>query len=299
MEAIPPGCGKGGLLMTDSRHVRVLTWNLWGRHADWQSRASSIVAVLRNSGADVIALQEVWADEASGDEQAVMLADALGFYSHSTMVTTSKGCGLGNAILSRWPIAESGYDLLPTDSPDDIDRRVAVFAMVSSPWGVIPTISTHLSWQRNLSAVRQKQTRKLAALATTLAAGQWPAILMGDFNADPDSDEIRQLTGRRAIDPEIMVFQDAWEHGGDNSGGYTWTYHNLHFEASRAMRLDAMPWLRRRLDYIFVGLPDGIDHPIEPIQVVHALLRGFGEDGIEEGSDHYALLAELCPLRKL
>jgi len=59
--------------------VQVATWNLWWRHGPWEQRMLAIKHVLRESGADVICLQEVWAEK-DGREQAKELADALGFH---------------------------------------------------------------------------------------------------------------------------------------------------------------------------------------------------------------------------
>ena len=42
-----------------------------------------------------------------------------------------------------------------------------------------------------------------------------PPILCGDFNAEPDSDEIRFLCSLTALDGRTTFFQDAWRVAGD------------------------------------------------------------------------------------
>ena len=282
--------------MTNRQALRVMTWNLWGRYGDWQARMPIIVNTLRSANADIIALQEVWAEPRNeGADQTRMLANALGYDCHSFLKKQQEGHLTGNALLSRWPMTGKGYDLLPVNPSSGTEKRMAVYASVVSPFGQVPVISTHLSWQRNLSDLRQLQAEALAALATNLASFSWPPILMGDFNSDPDSDEIRMLTGKRSIRRDMLVFQDAWEQGNTGSVGHTWTPENRHYIASRRMHLAAMPWLRRRLDYIFIGLPDGRPDAILPIQVERAWLSGMGSTNESEGSDHYAVIADLLP----
>lgn len=283
-------------MRSERQALRVMTWNIWGRHGDWAKRLPIIVDTLSNVNADIIALQEVWAKSGDAENgQAKYLAEALGYNHHSFMVTRGSEFCIGNALLARWPMAGKGHEFLPTGLGTSEGRRVAVYALVSSPFGPIPVITSHLSWQRNLSDVRQLQVQTLAVLATNLTSSLWPPVLMGDFNSDPDSDEIRLLTGRRAIPRDQVVFQDAWEQGGSGSAGFTWTHENSHYPASKNMTLDAMPWLRRRLDYIFVGLPDERPNDILPIQVERSWLEGNAGSQELEGSDHYAVVADLVP----
>ncbi len=92
--------------------LKVLTWNIWWRFGPWEQRQPAIATTLKRIDADIIALQEVWSHEATN--QAAELAAELG-YQHvfapsKDFGETSpdnyyeKGFGLGNALLSRWPI---------------------------------------------------------------------------------------------------------------------------------------------------------------------------------------------------
>ena len=121
------------------------------------------------------------------------------------------------------------------------------------------------------------------------AAGRsFPPILGGDFNADPDSDEIRMLSGRAATPVSKLVFHDAWEVAGQASDssatGATWTNRNPY------AKLDLEP--DRRIDYLFVGWPKagGAGHvtrcTVEALEPV---------DGVVP-SDHLAVLAEAALL---
>ena len=107
-----------------------------------------------------------------------------------------------------------------------------------------------------------------------------PTILAGDFNAVPDSDEIRRLTGLSTPYRPGRVFTDAWAAVGDGPG-HTWTRDNPHAG-------DAL-WPRRRLDYVFVSYPRA-----KPLaNPVAAWLAGVDPiDGVVP-SDHYAVVVEL------
>ncbi len=276
--------------------VRVLTWNLWWRWGPWEQRQAAIRSTLRNSEADIITLQEVWG-EPDGTNQAQGLAEELGFHHVFAPASAIDSISLGNAILSRWPIAAS--ETIPldvsTDAASSDDHRVGLFATIEAPWGPTPVMTTHLVWQRLRSQSRQEQVRRLVGFLEDTALAEVPPILAGDFNADPDADEIRMITGRSASAAPKMVFQDAWEQAGDGSRGDTWTPESKHFPATRKQNIVAMPWLRRRLDYIFVGLPEGRPNPTTPIFVERAWLEGKGDTEAEEGSDHYAVVADLAP----
>src|SRR5205085_1427402 len=109
----------------------------------------------------------------------------------------------------------------------------------------------------------------------------YPPILCGDFNAAPDSDEVRMLTGRTTVPVERLVFHDAWEVAGGGGAGWTWSNQNP-FAV-----LDLEP--DRRIDYVFVGWPKGGGRGhVEACEVV-----GLDPVGGVVPSDHLGVLATL------
>jgi endonuclease/exonuclease/phosphatase family metal-dependent hydrolase len=107
-----------------------------------------------------------------------------------------------------------------------------------------------------------------------------PVVIGGDFNAPPDSDEIRLLTGRRAVPVKNLVLSDCWEQVGDGPGA-TWRHDNP-YQAATA-------WPNRRLDYVFVSWP----RPKPLGNPLAAWLTGLGPvDGVHP-SDHAAVVVEL------
>lgn len=259
--------------------VRVVSWNLWWRFGPWEARHDAIVATLRALDPDVCCLQEVW-DEADRN-QAAELAEALGGYHHVYSAGIRyDGIAFGNAVLSRWPIVDSGDQALP-DLDGDGEGRTVLRAEVDGPRGRLEAFSTHLHWRLHDSHIRQAQVAEICRfIAGTRERRTYPPVLCGDFNAPPDSDEIRALTGRRETFVRRQVFQDSWELVGEGPG-LTWTDQNAY------AALDLEP--SRRIDYVFVGFPKrgGAGH------AVAARTAGLDPvDGVVP-SDHLAVVADL------
>jgi endonuclease/exonuclease/phosphatase family metal-dependent hydrolase len=258
--------------------LRVATWNVWWRFGPWRERQPAIVESLRRIDADVVALQEVW-DTEDGAGQPETLARALD-YEHVFVPGFDAGdASFGNAILSRWPIAESETRGLPT-TPTTDEFRVALKAEVDGPRGRFEVYTTHLNWRYDESHVRQTQVRVLAEFVAESEGRSFPPIVCGDFNADPGADEVRMLTGRAAVPVPRLVFIDAWDAAGTGPG-FTWSNDNPF--AARDLEPD------RRIDYVLVGWPKvrGAGHVVEArVAAIDAI------DGVYP-SDHYAVVAEL------
>jgi endonuclease/exonuclease/phosphatase family metal-dependent hydrolase len=262
--------------------VRVMTWNLGHQFGDHQQRFEAIVTTLRHEAADIVCLQEVWAEE-GGDDQVDLLVAELGGHATRTPSIFWRGRSFGNAVWSRWPIlASETIGLL--DATGDTTPRTALFATVDAPVGPITAVSVHLEHRFDRSSTRVAQ---MSQLCREIAGRRnnpeiaFPVVVGGDLNAMPDSDEIRLVTGRTAPPVRNLVLTDAWEVAGDGSPGHTWSRRNPHL-------LDAT-WPNRRLDYVLVSWPrpKGVGVPIR------AWLAGTEPiDGVV-GSDHFAVVADL------
>ncbi len=260
--------------------MRVMTWNLWWRFGPWRERQPAIAAELSEVDADVVLLQEVFADPTEDVDQARDLADGRGFDWVGSVAGRADDpsavfrARFGNAILSRWPILTSAQLALP--GPDGRpSTRTALWAVLDHPAGPQPVVTTHLDWRYDASLVRQRQLDALvrwiadrwSELGVDVETAQ-PVVLGGDLNAVPESDELRRLTGlaapygdpphdvapgRPGIDAAPIassagprVYTDAWAACGDGPG-HTWTRDNPHSEDAQ--------WPRRRLDYLLVSWP--------------------------------------------
>jgi endonuclease/exonuclease/phosphatase family metal-dependent hydrolase len=267
--------------MTIESRLRVMSWNLWWRFGPWEERLPAIKATLAKADADVIALQEVWDD--GERNQAKELAAGLGFEHVYASRIDIDGVQLGNAVLSRWPI--EFHETMPLPAPDGFEEfRLCLRADIAGPRGGFQLYSTHLNWRFDQSHIRQEQVRTIARFIDAAPARTYPPVLCGDFNAVPDSDEIRRLTGRTTTPVLKLVFHDAWEAAEEKASacdGMTWSNNNPF--AAEAYEPN------RRIDYVFAGWPkaEGAGH------IVKCEVEGQAPiDGIHP-SDHYAVVAEL------
>ena len=264
--------------------MRILTWNLWWRFGSWEARQDVIAAELARVDPDVVLLQEVWAD--GERDQAVELAAPNRMQVARTHNLTGTRLGrpheFGNAVLSRWPVRTLEQVALsgPTGEPS---HRSALAVQVDAPTSPIVVVVTHLAWEYDKSELREQQLFEVVALVDRHRSPDPtspPVILGGDFNAVPESDEIRRLTGLSRPYLPGLVFTDVWDAVGDGPG-HTWTRDNPNS--------DEALWPRRRLDYLFVSWPraKGFANPVS------AELVGVEPRGAVVGSDHYGVMAEL------
>ncbi len=274
----PPAWEPPRLIET---RLRVLTWNLWWHFGPWEERQPAILETLLAVDADIVGLQEVWeADD--GRSQAADLAAALGYdHVYASGVSFEFGAErIGNAVLSRWPIRARRRARRPAPGLDEL--RVVLRADVDGPRGPIQAFVTHLNWRMDQSHVRVLQ---VGALCEFVAAARpdrtYPPIVCGDFNAEPESEEIRTMTGLAPVPVPKLMFLDAWQMAGAGPG------RTFVPTANEFAALDLEP--DRRLDYVFVGFarPDGAGH------VVAARLAGTEPVGGILPSDHYGVVAEL------
>jgi endonuclease/exonuclease/phosphatase family metal-dependent hydrolase len=264
--------------LIDTR-LRVVTWNLWWRFGPWEQRIPAITATLAALDPDIVALQEVWDDGTRN--LAAELGAALGYDHAYDAFLELDGVRFGNAVLARWPIV--GQKARPLPAGDQVDeQRLVLRADVDGPRGGLQIFSTHLNWRFDHGHIRQEQVRAVTDfVADSRPERTYPAVLCGDFNAEPDSDEIRALTGRAAVPTPKVVFHDAWDVGGDGQLGATWSNTNPY--AARALEPD------RRIDYVLVGWPrrGGAGHVLDAQVVGREPVDGVWP------SDHFGVMAEL------
>lgn len=265
--------------------MRVLTWNLWWRFGPWRERRTAILAVLRDLRPDVVGLQEVWACD--GENVAGWLAGNLGM--HWTWAPSrapqrwrqrlgEPTADIGNAVLSRWPITEHATVQLPARQDDD-DGRLALYARTHQ----VPFFTTHLTSAIDASALRCRQVEVLARFVAAHRGGtDFPPVVTGDFNAWPDSAEVRLFGGYKTA-PVVpgQVLLDAWEFADPAAPAATWDAANPYVAASFEPSV--------RVDYVHVGLPG--PGGLGSVSAV----RRVGDQPVDGvwPSDHAAVLAEL------
>jgi endonuclease/exonuclease/phosphatase family metal-dependent hydrolase len=255
--------------------LRIVTWNVWGLHGPWREREAAIAATLQGARPDIVVLTESWSKV--GDSQCARLAGPLGLphRAFSGVTAQEDAAALsGVAVLSRWPIR--------CESSRTFGGGRVQFAELSGPRGLIQVYGLVMdAWWFDQSQPRQDAVRELLGCAHQAQDTRAPLIVCGDFNADPDSDEIRMLTGRTTAPAPGLAFYDAWEVAGPPAAGHTWS--NSNPWATQLL------WPNRRIDYIFSATPrpGGAGHPIQ------TALLGTAPVNDTYPSDHYALQSDL------
>ena len=180
------------------REFVVATYNVhrWtginGRMRPDPARASFVIAEL---DADVIALQEVLRPF-GGEDPLEALADALGLHVAFAATRVHKRGELGNAILSRTPIA--GVSMMDL-SFSRLERRVAVAAQFECEGGMVDVVATHLALG---DRTRHRQVR---SLLDHPQLRNRPTLLLGDMNA------WRRCAATRALEDELQSHHNhAW-----------------------------------------------------------------------------------------
>ena len=283
------------------QRLRFVTLNLWAQHGPWPARAAAVRAELLAQAPDLVALQEVLGF-AGGKNQldelcAPLPAELYPHRTHGPACTLSGERTFGNALLSRFPII--AWDNVALPNPCRREPRALLCALIALPAGQLPVFVTHLDWQLDSSHARCVQVRFIAdhidaqldrwTAAARLSPGTavLPPILAGDFNAEPQSDEIRFLTGHHALagpdgqPPRGVYFSDCYARGpvgaepdcGDGACAPGATFARRNPFAALAREPD------RRLDYIFAALPDSCGR-IQPLRAWRCFCEPYRPDAI-------------------
>jgi endonuclease/exonuclease/phosphatase family metal-dependent hydrolase len=276
-------------------NLRVVTLNFWGTEPPLDRRIALAVRQLRALDPDVVCMQEV--KPHAGATTAHVIAQQLGMNAHYAVATTwgpgehgQQHAGEeGLALVTKMPLVEHRVLALPDPHPSD--SRILLSGRVPTAGGPIWIHTTHLHYRLDDGVAREHQVEAIDAAIRACGRGNHdaPQILCGDFNATPDSDEIRFLRGLTTLAGRRTHFQDAWlrVHGDGiasaGGGGITWSSENELTRPLRSLDID------RRIDYVFVT-----SRKKDGRATVHdcRIVLTERDDGIC-ASDHYALCTDV------
>lgn len=175
-----------------------------------------IARVVRESGADVVGLQEVdnhYSERSEWTDQPAELAAMLGYHvvfganiDNAPPATGGDRVQYGTAILSRYPITASDNTWL-FKSPGQ-EQRGLLHATIDVRGRTVEFYNTHLAAGSQTDRLRQTDQ------VVDLIGAKEPGILVGDFNALPDAQESQPLQ---------EAFTDAWAdspHGRGDGATY-------------------------------------------------------------------------------
>ena len=157
-----------------------------------------------------------------------------------------------------------------------------MFASIDVRGVKVPFFTTQLNSAPDRSSLRCEQVSALAGFVADHQTHQFSAIVTGDMNAEPDSDEIRMLCGHKTIGAVPgLVLVDAWRYAESTDPGWTWDRKNPHVEETGEFSA--------RIDYVLVAPPrHGRSGRVKAVRIA-------GNEAIDGvwPSDHAAVVVEL------
>lgn len=220
--------------------MKLISWNIQrGRGLHHTCSIARVVADLRHmADFDVLCLQEVssgYTDLAGSDggNQFMQLARLLPGYTPLAGVATDtmgEGDGrllFGNMIFSRYPVTQVLRHALPwpVDAAVMSMQRSAIEATLRTPQGLLRVSTAHLEYfslvQRAAQVERLRELHREASLHAAVerpghegngpfnpVVRATPALLTGDFNFLPDSQEYLRL--QTPFEDGVAALRDAW-----------------------------------------------------------------------------------------
>jgi endonuclease/exonuclease/phosphatase family metal-dependent hydrolase len=189
--------------------LRIATLNTWAFPEPLAERLDERMEALARAipalGADVLALQEVWAAAARARLVAAGAAAGLGH------AWTSDGplFGGGLLLLSRLPFVAARFEPYALNGvphrlahPDFYGGKGFLLASIATEVGPVALVNTHMHARYRSDVDHQyagHRAAQLVQLAAALAEVGGPVALAGDFNFDEGHDEYRAFLGLTGV----------------------------------------------------------------------------------------------------
>jgi endonuclease/exonuclease/phosphatase family metal-dependent hydrolase len=216
---------------------RVMCYNIQhGRGMDGRVDLARIAGVIREQGADIVALQEVdrGVERTDRRDLPAELAALTGMQAVFFKNHPHQGGEYGNAVLTRFPYRDATNLHLPMVGSNE--QRGVMQLVINVRGREVLFMNTHLD-HRTEDAEREASIREFARLMKENEAGpRLPILFAGDFNAVPGSPTYQGVA-------EWLT--DTWRMAGEGPG------------ATIPVR-DPV----RRIDYIWFSR----DAPFEPVR---------------------------------
>jgi endonuclease/exonuclease/phosphatase family metal-dependent hydrolase len=265
--------------------LRIATLNTWAFPAPLAERLDERMEALARGipalGADVLALQEVWA---GGARARLVAAGAAAGLEHA-WVSEGDFFGGGLVLLSRLPFRSVRFESYALNGvphrpahPDYYGGKGFLLASVATELGPVSLVNTHMHARYRSDVDHQysgHRAAQLVQLAAALARVREPAALAGDFNFEDSSDEYRAFVGLTGVRdaaaevgrPEPTVWRENPYRAGRSSPD-------------------------NRIDFVFTR--DGVAHGVRATAARRVFDEVFHRGGERFSvSDHAGVLAEL------
>lgn len=198
--------------------IRVVTWNIrTGVGNDPEVRGERtpsdlerVARVLRSMRPDVVALQEIDRnrDRTGFVDQTATLARLLEMEGHFAPSLVEEAGEYGVATFSPHAVTHVEHVRFPVS--DGWEPRGLLETVVEIGGRPIRILNTHLQVGEAEDARMQRED-SARSIALRMRSSAEPAVLMGDFNADPSSPELQPLA----------FASDCWVEKGEEGSGFT------------------------------------------------------------------------------
>lgn len=199
--------------------LKIISWNIWD-----EGHFDEIAQFLKSSEADIVGLQEVL--PFSKSIPIIEFLTSLGYEHVYAPARLSGGEKeeMGNAVFSKYPIVNSAVHVLSEEN-----KRIAVQADITVEGKIVHVFSVHLlHTHQKASSIQELQVENLLKVLP-----QEKVIVMGDFNATPDSVAVQKVRS---------VLTDT-----DTTSAPTWSVYPEGCPVCNPLEIDI------RMDYIFVS----------------------------------------------
>ncbi|NYE03499.1 endonuclease/exonuclease/phosphatase family metal-dependent hydrolase [Bacillus niacini] len=184
-------------------NIKVMTFNIHHAVTDAILVLNRISVIINTSGADIIGLQEVdnhFSERSSFVDQAKWLSKYLGMHyayganlDYDPLQEGELRRQYGTAVLSKYPILSAKNHLLTniTYPGNPTEQRGLLETVINVKGNYVHFYNTHLDDQR--AEQRDLQIKEIHDIANQK---EGTSIIVGDFNATPESAEILKMTAQ-------------------------------------------------------------------------------------------------------
>lgn len=177
-------------------NIKILQWNIL-----WTEKIENIVSALKKIDADIICLQELTrgAKVNNNIDTAMFVAKELDFhyfYQDAQVWPSGEKQAQGNAVFSRFPITDSRCLFLQESKPNPKDAteegRTYTECTIEIERKKIQVATVHLSFTPRFEYTKERK-HETENLINIIKNKEEQFVLMGDFNASPESEVMRQI----------------------------------------------------------------------------------------------------------
>lgn len=249
--------------------LKLMTYNIWGGQSynEYLSGVpeqkctrdvAPVAAVIKESGAEVVALNEIFNCTAYGN-QAEQIANLAGFpYYHFAHALERSDIGgfYGNALLSKYPIVKTEEKIIPAETGVRFaEQRAVLCATLDLGEKYLDVIVSHFG------LIQEEKQRAADAVLDFKIGSDNACVFMGDMNS------IRESVHAERLKTSFSIANEKDEL-------VTWP---AEYTAPERQYFSSPLW-NRQIDYIFVS--DGIS--VSKTEAIYSL-----------ASDHKALYADV------